>query len=99
MTKPKPKVTCDIHGGVIDSEKSYTFEVYEGSPWSKTQIKGQNIDCCHKCFLDICKQGYVPQWKTTVKNPKYTKTNDEPYRVELVETDVHIGQEEQKLIA
>ena len=102
MTKPpKDPDTCDIHGGKVETVKQYTFEVYEGSPWNKVQIKGVNMDCCQKCFLDICKQGYKPLWKTTVKNPKYTKQNDEPYRVELVDTtkDVHIGQEEQKVLA
>ena len=100
MTKPKIPITCDIHGGEIQSEKRYIFEVYdEKGSWAKVQSRAGNIDCCHKCFLDICKQGYKPEWKTTLKNPKYTKANDEPYRIPMPETDIRIGQDEQKVLA
>ena len=95
MTKPKPQITCDLHGGIIDSEKRYIFEVYDDKgSWSKIQTRAGNIDCCHKCFIDICKQGYEPSWKSTLKNPRYTKTNEEPYRIPMPETGVRIGQEE-----
>ncbi len=100
MTKAKKDPdTCDICGLKIDSEKQYLFEVYDGNPWSKKQVKGANMDCCHKCFLDICKQGYEPKWATTIKNPLYVKGGSQPYRIPMPETDVHIGQDEQKVLA
>ncbi len=92
MTRAKIPTGCDICGLEIKSEKNYTFEVYDGSPWAKTQVKGENMDCCHKCFLDICKQEhfngakYIPEWKTAIKNPKYVKGGTEPYRIPKVET-------------
>ncbi len=82
MTKPpKDPDTCDICGKSIDSEKQYLFEVYDGTPWSKTQVKGANMDCCHKCFMQICQQGYKPKWITTIKNPLYVKGGTQPYRI------------------
>ena len=105
MTKPTIPYTCDLHGGEITTEKQYCFEVYEGkSSFSKgEQTKGKNIDCCHKCFMDICKQGYVPNWQTTIINPNWErgakKGSGHEYRIAKPETDVHIGQEEQKVLA
>ncbi len=91
MTKPiAPNSGCDLCGQEIKKpEKNYTFEVYDGSPWGKSQTKAENMDCCHKCFLHICEikhfdtRKYIPNWQTTVKNPKYTKANDEPYRLPI----------------
>ena len=100
MTKPKIPFTCDIHGGEIETEKRYIFEVYdERGSWAKVQTKAENIDVCHKCFLDICKQGYEPKWKSTIKNPKYIKGGAHSYRIPVPETDVRIGQEELKVSA
>ena len=89
MTKPKQNYGCDLCGNEITNDKKYLFEVYDGSPWGKKQTKGANMDCCHKCFLNICSMKhfnglkYEPSWETTIKNPKYTKENDEPYRLPM----------------
>ena len=95
MTKPNIPYTCDLHGGEINTEKQYLFEVYEGkSSFGKERVKGSNMDICHKCFMDICKQGYVPNWKYSIKNPLWVKGGKEAYWLDKPETDVHIGQEE-----
>ncbi len=50
--------------------------------------------------MDICKQGYQPEWKTTIINPNWErgakKGTGKEYRIPKPETDVHIGQKEQK---
>ena len=80
MTRAKIPDRCDICGLDIKSETQYMFEVYQGrSSFGKERIKGSNMDCCHKCFLDIAKQGYEPNWKHSIKNVNYVKGGKEPY--------------------
>ncbi len=80
MTRAKIPDRCDICGQDIKSEKQYMFEVYEGrTSFGKERSKGTNMDCCHKCFIDICKQGYEPNWKHSIKNPSYVKGGSQPY--------------------
>ena len=99
MTRAKIPDTCDLHGGEITTEKQYCFEVYEGrTSFSRgDQTKATNMDVCHKCFLDICKQGYKPNWKTTIINPNWErgakKGSGKEYRIAKPETDVHINQQ------
>ena len=88
MTKPKPAFGCDICGLQITSEKQYIFEVYDDKgSWAKTQTRAKNIDCCQKCFMQICEMKhfdglkYIPKWESTIKNPKYVKGGSQPYRL------------------
>ena len=98
MTRAKIPDRCDICGLDIKSETQYMFEVYQGrSSFGKERVKGSNMDCCHKCFLDIAKQGYEPNWKHSIKNPIYVKGGKEPYWLDKPMTDVHIGQEQEQL--
>ena len=81
--KPHQPDICDLDGKPITSEKQYTFEVYEGrTAWfdskgvrSKAKIK---IDCCHACFMNICKNGYTPKFVKEQKNANYVKGSDKP---------------------
>ena len=105
MTKPKPAFGCDICGLQITSEKQYIFEVYDDrGSWAKTQTKAKNIDCCQKCFMQICEMKhfdglkYIPNWESTIKNPKYVKGGSEPYRLP-VNTGVTSTNPEMRLTA
>ena len=87
MTRKRNPDTCDFCGNDIDSEMQYCLEVYQGrSTFSQgEQTKGMNMDCCHKCFLEICSHGYKPEWKTTIKNPNWVagakKGSGHEYRI------------------
>ena len=79
--KQKLPDICDICAKDIDTEMQYTFEVYQGkSAWFNAQgirIKAkQRIDCCHPCWLTICKNGYKPNFIKEQKNPNYVKGSD-----------------------
>ncbi len=79
MTKHKQPIDCDLCGKEITSEKKYSFQV-TNIDWSAgTKEQGSSMDCCHKCFLNCCSNGYVPKWKYYTKDPQSTKENDIPY--------------------
>lgn len=83
MTRQTLPDICDICGKEISSESQYVFEPYQGKKTFGDEItKGKIIDCCHKCFMAIAKNGYKPEWKTLKKNPNYvagSKKSDEKY--------------------
>ncbi len=74
--KQKLPDICDLCAKDIDSEMQYVFDVTQGkSNWFnsagiKIVAKGV-IDCCHACFLNICKNGYKPKWVKEQKNPQW----------------------------
>ena len=73
MTKPKVPYTCDFCAKEISSEKQYVLEAFEGkSSFSDPRIRAKSkLDCCHKCFLNICENGLKPTWIKEQKNPNY----------------------------
>ena len=72
MTRQKLPDVCDLCGKDIENQSQYLFEVYEGkSSFGQERSHGRNMDCCHKCFLQVCAQGYKPEWKHEYKNPNY----------------------------
>ncbi len=88
MTKEKKPNFCDLCARAIESEMQYFFRVEQKHPWgSKLITQGANMDCCHECFLGICKKAvgtehqYKPNWKYLQKNPAYTKENSEPWTI------------------
>ena len=102
MTRTRNPDRCDFCGKNIDSgDTQYCMEVYRGrTSFSRGDLtQGKNMDMCHKCFLEVCKQGYEPKWETTIMNPNWErgakKGTGKEYRIPKPETDVHIGQQEQ----
>lgn len=86
--------TCDICGKEIDSEKQYCMQVFEGrSTFSNERSRAKNIiDCCHKCFLGICENGYKPNFIQEIKNENWvsgSKKADEKYFIPVPEVKTH----------
>jgi len=83
MTRQTLPDICDLCAKEITSESQYVFEPYQGKKTFADEItKGKLIDCCHKCFIGITKNGYKPQWETKTKNPNYvagSKVAEEKY--------------------
>ncbi len=73
MTKQKLPDTCDFCGKSIDSEMQYASEWFQGkTTFSDPRIRlKERLDCCHKCFLEVCTNGLKPTWIKEQKNPNY----------------------------
>ncbi len=91
MTREKKPDFCDICGNVIESESVYKFKVEQKYPYGSDKItEGQPMDCCHPCFIGICKRAiatpheYKPNWKYYTRNPAWSKGSKEPYKFERV---------------
>ena len=70
MTKPKIANICDFCAKDITSEMEYSLQINQkGKKGSKGKfVKADNkADMCQPCFLDICKNGYKPDWTTLKK--------------------------------
>ena len=97
MTRQKKPDLCDLCGKEIASETQYMFRVSEKHPWGSALVtEGANMDVCHPCFLEICKQGYKPKWKYLQKNPAWIKGGKEPW---TVERDMQPKPEQEKIAA
>ena len=73
MTSKIVPRTCDLCAKDITSEKKYRFQVTErttkGDYSEATIVKCKNdADMCHPCFLEMCNNGYKPNWIKVVKN-------------------------------
>ena len=74
---------------VIESESIYKFKVEQKYPYGSPNItEGNPMDCCHPCFIAICKRSiatpheYKPNWKFYTKNPAWVKGGKEPWKLE-----------------
>ena len=70
-SKITPRI-CDLCGKDILSEKSYRFQISErtkkGDYNEATMVQcDHDADCCHPCFLEICKNGFEAKWLQLVK--------------------------------
>ena len=104
MTRQKLPDICNFCGKSIESEKQYVSEWFEGrSTFGNERTRAKShMDCCHKCFTEICSNGYKPNFIAEIKNPNYvagSKEASKKYFIPKPETDVHIGQDEQKVLA
>ena len=88
MTREKKPDFCDICGMVIESENIYRFKVEQKYPYGSPNItEGNSMDCCHPCFLGICKRSigtpheYKPNWKYYTRNPAWSKGSKEEYKI------------------
>ena len=73
MTSKITPRTCDFCAKDITSEKKYRAQINErskkGDYAEATIVKCKNdADMCHGCFLEICENGYKPEWIHVVKN-------------------------------
>ena len=90
MTRQKLPDKCDLCGKEITSEMQYCSEWYQGrstfqSP--RTRLK-ELLDCCHPCFIEICKNELKPTWIKENKNPQYvagSKEASKKYWIPVVE--------------
>ena len=83
---------CDFCGKEIKSELQYASEWFQGkSTFGENRIRAKiKADCCHPCFVEICKTGYKPTWIKEHRNPQYvagSKKAAEKYFVAVEETE------------
>ena len=90
MTRQKLPDLCNFCAKEINTEQQYTLEAFDGrSTWfntkgERTKAKSK-LDMCHACFLEVCKNGFKPNWVTEIKNPNYvagSKEADKKYSIE-----------------
>tara|TARA_R100001143_G_C3273533_1_gene93320 strand:- start:286 stop:540 length:255 start_codon:yes stop_codon:yes gene_type:complete len=84
MTRPKIQNICDFCGKeiAIDSQE-YSVEFGQkgiSQVPARKFVKAKGADMCHPCFLNVCKNGYKPIWKTR-------KLNDESGKWEEVDEE------------
>jgi len=75
MTKPKPPMpTCDLCGKEATGETTYAFKIYQQNEnWNLSVSADNYADCCHVCFLNLCQNGYIPEWtKREKKDGKWS---------------------------
>ena len=93
MTKQKLPDICNFCGKEIKSQMQYISEWFQGrSSFSdpRTRLK-EKLDCCHECFLNICKTGLEPSWVKEQKNPQWisgSKKVDERYFIEVQDPEL-----------
>ena len=93
MTRQKLPDICDFCAKEIDSETQYTLEAFQGkSTFGDIRIKDFNkLDCCHKCWLEICTNGHKPKLVKEQKNPGWvpgSKKANEKYYVPVIEPEI-----------
>ena len=74
MTRQKLPDNCDFCGKEIQIESNqYVLELFQGrSTFGNQRIRAKNkCDMCHKCFLDMAKIGYKPDFIKEQKNPQW----------------------------
>ena len=73
MTRQKLPDKCDLCGKEISSETQYVMEAYQGkNTFGDIRIRAKSkLDVCHPCWLEICKNGYMPNFVKELKNPQY----------------------------
>ena len=85
MTRQRNPTNCDLCSLEIEEhDKQYVFEAYEGtSTFKSPRVRAQKIiDCCHKCFLKMCTNGFKPKFIEELKNPNWvsgSKKAEEKY--------------------
>ena len=81
MTRQSMPSICDFCGKEIHTEMEYKLQISQkGKKGTKGKfIKAQNnADMCHVCFLEVCKNGYKPDWIALVKNEETGKWDMAP---------------------
>jgi hypothetical protein len=69
MTRKIVNPVCDLCGLDVLSEQRYRMDINQTGNGKGKFVKCSNsADMCHTCFLNICKNGFKPQWVTLVKN-------------------------------
>ncbi len=69
MTTKKVPRTCDFCGKDIISEQQYKVQfTLRGGKKGEFTKANNDADSCHPCFLEICKNGYKPNWVTMYKD-------------------------------
>ena len=92
MTRQKLPDKCDLCGKEIASEMQYVMEAYQGkNTFGDLRIRAKSkLDVCHPCWLEICKNGYKPNFIKELKNPQYkagSKLAEEKYYIPYPESD------------
>jgi len=69
---------CDFCGQDITKGMQYRLQYSQKSPKGESKkgefVKANNqADQCHKCFTEMCKNGYKPDWLKLVKNEQSGK--------------------------
>lgn len=78
MTRQVLPDVCDTCGKEIKSGAQYSLQYSQKTPKGESKkgvfIKANNpADQCHKCFTEMCKNGYKPNWVTLKKNEQSGK--------------------------
>ena len=98
MTRQKLPDLCNFCAKAIESAKQYTLEVFDGrSTWfnakdERTKAKAK-LDMCQACFLEVCKNGFIPSWITEIKNPNYVAGSKDANKKYTLEKPQPIVQE------
>ncbi len=94
MTRQKLPDNCDFCGKEISSAMQYTSEWFQGRGTfsdPRTRLK-EKLDCCHSCFLEVCKNGLKPTWIKEHKNPNHIagakKGSGHEYFIAVIEPDL-----------
>lgn len=91
MTTKKVPVNCDFRitedckktDGIITSEMRYKAQFSQVGKRAKKGdqrkfIKADNnADCCHPCFISICKNGFIPDWTMLIQQEDKTWVTQE----------------------
>jgi len=93
MTKQKLPDICNFCGKEIKSETQYISQWFQGkSTFGETRIRMKELlDCCHECFLNICKTGLKPNFVKEQRNPQWvsgSKKAAEKYFIEVQEPEL-----------
>ena len=92
MTRQKLPDKCDLCGKEISSEMQYVMEAFQGkNTFGDIRVRAKTrLDVCHPCWLEICKNGYQPNFIKELKNPQYragSKLAAEKYYIPYPEID------------
>ena len=78
MTRKNVPRTCDLCGKDILSEQQYKMQFSLRGGKRGEFTKGADGDCCHPCFLNVCANGYKPNWIQMYKDPQSDKWVPKP---------------------
>ena len=86
MTRKTTPVICDFCAKEITSIMRYTCQFNQVDTEKST--KGQFVTCenkadmCHACFVEVCENGFKPNWVKKVKDENTAKWNTEEVEIQ-----------------
>jgi len=69
MTRKVVNPICDLCAKEVTSEQRYRMDINQTGHGKGKFVKCSNsADMCHDCFLNICRNGFKPNWVQLIKN-------------------------------